>query len=101
MRHRDPLRCERCGYDLTERYGGRLRDDDFYELWHEHCAAEQEADQRIRYYARAHRGAEQRLLLAEADADLWRHQAALYRAQLTAAQIEPMDAMTELEEAPF
>ena len=78
-----------------------MRAEDYIELWHEHCTAEQEADERIRHYARAHRDAEQRLFLADTDADLWRHQAALYRAQLITAQIEPMDAMTETEEAPF
>jgi hypothetical protein len=77
---------------MAESRGGQLHSDDYVELWHEHCESEQEAKQRIRYYARAHRDAEKRLFLAETDADLWRHQAALYRAQLIAIGIEPLDA---------
>lgn len=87
-RHIYPFYCPRCGHDCTEQRHSRFRDEDFIEVFHERM----EYEVATRTYARAHRDTVKKLWHAETDADLWRHQAALYRAQLVAAGIEPLDA---------
>jgi len=89
MRRLVHVQCERCGNDVTAQARGRFRDEDYVELLHEFF----DYQERAREYARMHRSAHNALFFAEIDADLWRHQAVLYRAQLVEAGIAPMDAL--------
>lgn len=50
-------------------------------------------DRDVRAYARALHARDDQLWHAETDAFLWRSQAELYRAQLVAADVAPMDAL--------
>lgn len=92
--------CERCGLVAEIERAGRYRDDDFLEVLQERF----DYEERAKSYAKAHHDAAGALFWAQTDADLWRHQAALYRAQIVAAGIEPMDALNQQpleEKLPF
>lgn len=85
-------RCERCGMEASLERTGRFNDDDFYEVFHERM----DFEARLRERSREHKAVASELCRSEHDTFFWKSQAALYRAQLIAAGVEPMDCSEEL-----
>lgn len=79
--------CERCGLIAEFERAGRFTDDDFYEVFHERM----DLEARLRERARSLHETAKRLFWEESEACFWENQAALYRAQLIDANVQPMD----------
>lgn len=88
--------CERCGLVAEFERAGRFRDEDFHEVFQERL----EFEARLRQRTREHRDLAAKLFIESSETAFWLNQAALYRAQLVAAGVDPMDCRTTAEAPP-